>query len=60
MSPNEIDAIRKEIAKLRADLRKKRRRAPIVAKAQELRVGNAARRDAGLMQSAAGCTEGLV
>lgn len=60
MSPNEIDAIRKEIAKLRADLRKKRRCAPILATTERLRAEISSQRQAVRVLEMAGATEGLV
>jgi hypothetical protein len=63
MSPNEIDALRNLIAKARAELRKKRRRAPIIAKVYELRaeirLEQSLKRDAVLMLELAGSLEGL-
>lgn len=60
MSPNEIDALRQDINQLRAKLRKKLRRAPIIEKWNELRAEIDAPQKSLDLQVLSGCTEGLV
>lgn len=60
MSPNEIDALRQDVNQLRAQLRKKRRRAPIIAKWNELRAEIDAPQKPLDLQVLSGFSEGLV